>query len=303
MTVDELAEEADRWSREKYQPDADTIDVDPDSDRVYHGTERQSYEDIFLEELGCSEDVLRVVIDALPDVSHRDIRDSAEPYYSDAYNFEPIEIARTREKADQDEYGFANRDAFEWSEFCSQVKFSSRFFGIKDKLDELFGEPVEYGQGPVKPPYELAAGQMLFRARLIDGNLTEETLQADGASLLGPPPSARTPSRRMNVEFIPVLYATFARSIAVTELRPGIGDSVAVGRVETRVPLKVFDFTVFEQRSADRRHFYDHSRYDYITQMQDEISRPVRPHERQREYIARPRSWRSTSRSTSDATP
>ena len=28
-----------------------------------------------------------------------------------------------------------------------------------------------------------------------------------------------------------------------------------------------------------------HSRYDFITQMQDEISRPVRPHERQREYI------------------
>lgn len=28
------------------------------------------------------------------------------------------------------------------------------------------------------------------------------------------------------------------------------------------------------------------SRYDFITQMQDEISRPVRPHERQREYIA-----------------
>ena len=62
--------------------------------------------------------------------------------------------------------------------------------------------------------------------------------------------------------------------------------AIAIGRFTTRVPLKVFDFTVFEQRATDRKHFYDHSRYDFITQMQDEISRPVRPHERQREYIA-----------------
>src|SRR5262245_46988244 len=93
MTVDELAEAADRWFRENYQPGADTIDVDPDSDRVYHGTEGQPYEDIFAEELGSSEDVLRAVIDALPDVSHRDIMDGAEPYYSDAHNFEAIEVA------------------------------------------------------------------------------------------------------------------------------------------------------------------------------------------------------------------
>ena len=90
----------------------------------------------------------------------------------------------------------------------------------------------------------------------------------------------------MNVEFIPVFYATFARSTAVAELRPRIGNSIAIGRFTTRVPLKVFDFTVFEQCAADRRHFFDHSRYDFITQMQDEISRPVRPRERQREYIA-----------------
>jgi hypothetical protein len=48
--------------------------------------------------------------------------------------------------------------------------------------------------------------------------------------------------------------------------------------------LRVFDFTVFERRATHGN--YDHSRYDFITQMQEEISRPVRPHERQREYIA-----------------
>jgi hypothetical protein len=42
-------------------------------------------------------------------------------------------------------------------------------FGIKEKLDGLFGKPEEYGEGPVKPLYDLAAGQVLFRARLMGG--------------------------------------------------------------------------------------------------------------------------------------
>jgi len=47
-TVDEFAEEADRWFREHYQPGAETIEVDPDpeSDRVYHGTEGEPFESI-----------------------------------------------------------------------------------------------------------------------------------------------------------------------------------------------------------------------------------------------------------------
>jgi hypothetical protein len=288
VSVEEFAEEADRWFQQLYQPGGPTFEIDPDpeSDRIYHGTEGQPYEEIFADELGSSDDVLRAVIDALPDASHHDIAQGAEPYYTDAHNFEPIEAARAREKADQDEYWFANRYSFEWEDFCAQVQFSSRFFGIKERLDGLFGKPEEYGEGPVKPLYNLAAGQVLFRARLMDANLNEEAVQANGAALLGAPPSARMQGGRMNVEFIPVFYATFARSTAVAELRPGVGDSIAIGRFTTRVPLKVFDFTVFEQRAADRKHFYDHSRYDFITQMQDEISRPVRPHERQREYIA-----------------
>ncbi len=288
MSVEEFAEEADRWFQENYQPGGATFEVDPDpeSDRIYHGTEGLPYEEIFAEQLGSSNDVLQAVIDALPDASDHDISQGAERYYTDAHNFEPIEDARAREKADQDEYWFANRYAFEWSDFCEQVQFSSRFFGIKERLDALFGKPEEYGEGPVKPLYDLAAGRVLFRARLMGGDLTEQALQADGAALLGAPPSARTQSGRMNVEFIPVFYAAFASATAIAELRPGIGDSIAIGRFTTRLPLKVFDFTVFDRRAADRKHFYDHSRYDFIMQMQDEISRPVRPHERQREYIA-----------------
>lgn len=288
VTVDELAEEADRWFQANYQPGGETIEVDsnPDSDRVYHGTEGQPYEEIFSDELGASDEVNQAVIDALPDASHHDIMQGGELFYTDAHNFELIADARAREKADQDDYWFANRYGFEWAEFCRQVQFSSRFFGIKQRLDELFGEPEEYGTGPVKPLYELPAGQTLYRARLMRDDLTEEALNASGALKLGAPPSDRTQGGRMNVEFIPVFYAAFSKKTVVGEIRPSIGDSIAIGIFRTRVPLKVFDFTAFDQRAADRKHFFEHSRYDFVTQLQTEISRPVRPHERQREYIA-----------------
>jgi hypothetical protein len=96
-----------------------------------------------------------------------------ERFYTDAYNFEPIAAARAREKADQDEYWFSNRYTFEWKQFCEQVQSSSRFFGIKERLDAFFGKPEEYGEGPVRPVYELPPSRVIFRARLMDGDLTE----------------------------------------------------------------------------------------------------------------------------------
>lgn len=285
VTVDEFAEEADRWFQSNYQPGAETFEVD-DRDKVYYGTEGQPYEEIFSEELGASDDVVEAVIAALPDVSDHDISQGAEPYYTDAHNFEPIAAADAREKADQDDYWFDRRYSLQWNEFSRQVQFTSRFFGIKDKLDDLFGKPEEYGEGPVRPLYDLPPGQVIYRARLMDGGLTKDAVDADGASKLGPPPFDRTSAGRMNVEFIPVLYAAFSSATAIAELRPSIGDSVAIGRFATRMPLKVFDFTVFDRRAADRKLFFEHSRYEFIDQMQDEISRPVRPHERQREYIS-----------------
>ena len=41
VSVDEFAEESDRWFQQHYQPGGPTIEIDPDpeSDRIYHGTE------------------------------------------------------------------------------------------------------------------------------------------------------------------------------------------------------------------------------------------------------------------------
>src|SRR5450631_3761711 len=91
----------------------------------------------------------------------------------------------------------------------------------------------------------------------------------------------------MNVEFIPAFYAAFGRDTAIAETRPGIRDRVAVGEFVTSRKLKVFDFTAFSRgQGGDWRELVKHTRYDFITQMEDEISKPISPFAKQREYIA-----------------
>lgn len=46
-----------------------------------------------------------------------------------------------------------------------------------------------------------------------------------------------------------------------------------------------FDTVSLEQR-LDGQHLHSHTRYDFITQLESEISKPVLPFEKQRAYIA-----------------
>jgi hypothetical protein len=70
----------------------------------------------------------------------------------------------------------------------------------------------------------------------------------------------------------------------VAELRPGIGEEVAIGEFVLQFDVKVFDFTVFS-RAPHESDNYGQTRYDFIKQMEEQISRRVLPYEKQRQYI------------------
>ncbi|WP_375791073.1 RES family NAD+ phosphorylase [Bradyrhizobium sp. vgs-9] len=90
----------------------------------------------------------------------------------------------------------------------------------------------------------------------------------------------------MNVEFIPAFYAAFSDETAIAEIRPIIGDRIAIGKFAVCKPIKVFDFTAFSRPSRlNTIDVYSHTRYDFISQMEDEISKPILPYEKSREYI------------------
>jgi hypothetical protein len=223
----------------------------------------------------------------LPDCSDRDISQGDEPFYDDCANYESIADAGKRSRVDEEEYWYENRFLFQWDDFCKTVQFERRFFKTKERLDSLFGKPTEYHEGAVRPIYELKAGQTIFRARVLDDGFNDDRLRKDPAAELSAPPKERARAGRMNVEYIPAFYAAFSEDTAIAEMRPSIGDQVAVGEFFLQKDIKVLDFTVFSRMAEDKKkEAYSHTRYDFIKQMEGEISKPILPFEKQREYIA-----------------
>lgn len=89
----------------------------------------------------------------------------------------------------------------------------------------------------------------------------------------------------MNVDFIPIFYAAFSEQVTIAEVRPSLDDEVAIGEFLTLCDLKVFDFTVFSQSPRDKLDAFRHTRYDFIDQLEQEISKPVRVWDKIRQYI------------------
>ena len=286
VTVEDFSAHVDEFFREHYQPGAEERYFD-DSDRSYHQQRGTDLDDILRQKLGTDDDaILKAIMENLPDASDRDIAQGAEPFYDDTINYESIADVHERNRADSEDYWYQNRFSYLWQDFCSEVQYGHRFFTARRLLDKLFGKPPEYESGKLNPVYMLRAPQTVFRARILNSSFTEQELMLNPARELGTPPKERAPAGRMNVEYIPAFYGAFGELVAVAELRPGIGEEVAIGEFVLQRDVKVFDFTVFSRTPHERwSESYAHTRYDFIQQMEEEISRRALPDEKQRHYI------------------
>lgn len=286
VSIEQFAQQADAYFRSNFQRGREQPYYSDDSDKVGYEQAGDTYENILADELGCDENVVHTISQNLPDVSDREIQKGADPFYEDYANYESIKKVEVEERAEQEEFWYENRFTYQWQEFCEIVQYQRRFFKIKELLDDLFGDPKEFETGTIKPVYALEAGGKIFRARLIDDGFSREKLQKNPAGELGAPPQNRARAGRMNVEYIPAFYGAFSDETAVAEIRPGIGEEIAIGEFELRQPLKVFDFTVFTRSSHEqRKDSFEHTRYDFVDQLESEISKPILPFEKQREYI------------------
>lgn len=285
VTVEEFAEEVDRYFRETYQLGEEYAYATEHSDNPSYDTHGEPYEEILANDLECDRNVLSAIVENLPDCSHHDIAQGADPFYIDS-NYERIANAEARFRAEEEERWYEHRFTYQWDDFCQMVQYQRRFFKIKESLDDLFGAPEEYEGGAIKPVYALKAGQKIYRARILDEDFTFERLNQNPASELGAPPRAKARPGRMNVEYIPAFYAAFSEDTTIAELRPGLGDQVAIGEFILQRDLRVFDFTAFSRPDSDWKELRAHTRYAFITQMENEISKPLRAFEKQREYIA-----------------
>ena len=233
-----------------------------------------------------SNEVVEAIIESLPDVSHHDISQGADAFYDGTASYENFANIEAEERADQEAYWYERRFVYLWEDFCQKVQYDRRFFKTKELLDNLFGKPTEYEGGPINPVYVLKAGQKIFRARILDDGFTREILARHPDRELDAPPKDRAQAGRMNVEYIPAFYGAFSEDTAVAEIRPGIGEDIAIGEFVLQRDVKVFDFTVFSRNPPEKwNDVYTHTRYDFIKQMEDEIGRRVLPYEKQRQYI------------------
>jgi hypothetical protein len=283
VPVSKFAEAVDAWFRETFTQGTAEPYITDDSDNVSYEQRGQPYRYLLTGELECSVNAIDVIAEHLPDVSHHDIKQGADPFYDDGQNYEEIEAIKRREQEESEEHWYEDRFRLQWQDFCHNVQYKRRFFQLKELLDDLFGEPSEYDGGIIRPVYMLPVGQKIYRARLLSDHLTDDRLRSDPAGELGAPPRERTRAGRMNVEYIPAFYAAFSRETAVAEIRPGIGEQVGIGEFTLQRELKTLDFTAFAR--ADFEVAYVQTRYDFIDQMEGEISKPILALDRQREYI------------------
>jgi RES domain len=291
VTVEDFAVHFDEFFRDHYQLGSEEQYFLDDSDKVAYQQRGSPLFEILSDELSVVDDaVIKAIIENLPDVSHREIQKGAERFYDDLASYENIAEVEALERAEQKEFEewYRTRFAYQWEEFCQKVQYEQRFFKTKELLDDLFGEPSEYeGFGKLSPIYTLKEGQNIFRARILDGGFTESMLNLNPSKELGAPPKERAPAGRMNVEYIPAFYGSFSEKTAIAEMRPGIGEEIAIGYFTLTRDIKVFDFTVFSSSPINTSNAeYINTRYEFIEHMEEEISRPIMPFNKQREYIS-----------------
>lgn len=176
-----------------------------------------------------------------------------------------------------------------WHHIAHELIHGRRFFNdtARSFFERLIGEALE-AEDPERPGIPalvttLDLGTAFYRSRIASGEVEARSFAQNAALALGAAPKERAANNRMSPAGVPLLYVSREIDTRIAEVRPSIGDTVAVGRFEATAPLKFFDFTMLTSglRYAPLS-FFDPSyrkRSEHrmlLEYLHDEIARPVR---------------------------
>ena len=103
----EFATHVDEFFRERYQLGGEESYFTEESDNVSYRQRGSSLLEILASDLASNDDVVvEAIIANLPDVSHRDIAQGADPFYDDTACYESIAEVEARERADSEAYWY-----------------------------------------------------------------------------------------------------------------------------------------------------------------------------------------------------
>ncbi|SMD00410.1 RES family NAD+ phosphorylase [Rhizobium sp. RU36D] len=185
----------------------------------------------------------------------------------------------------------------EWNEFERSLKTEARFFSrsAMSHLAELFEgmddlktrnkTTVLVEAGPGFPIASLYRARSFPRYSDIHGALARPDLH------LGPPPASVARAGRMNAHGISVFYGATDPLIALAEVRPPVGCSVAIARFEIAKSVTLLDLTslsdammngsIFDPTFLDRL-----QRAEFLRRIGDRITVPVMPDDENLGYLA-----------------
>lgn len=147
------------------------------------------------------------------------------------------------------------------------------------------GKPLLVEAGP-KTAY-----QSFYRARVFQSELNLKQALKHPDRTLGPPPSEVATAGRMNAHGISVFYGATDPAVAVAEVRPPVGSSVAVAQFDIIKPIRLLDLSALEKVFPSGS-FFDPEyvgiirRAKFLRSLCQKMVRPVMPNDEPLEYLA-----------------
>lgn len=216
------------------------------------------------------------IIDAVIDSEFIYPGDAEEAFWDETMDYEEV-------KHSGGDFGLA------WRETLQEVRHRRRFFSEKARkfFAELFAD-VEHMHLPSKPRSPvvrtLRTGTRLYRARVITSTSLLSEMVADPLAHIGPPPQHLARAGRMNADGISVFYGSLESATCLAEMRPAIGNDIALIELRTNRPLRVLDFPRLERARSSKPLSYfqpdfqqQRKRRNFLKILHALISQPVTP--------------------------
>lgn len=183
-----------------------------------------------------------------------------------------------------------------WFQFERSIKSQARYFSrtAEETLASIFkgiaehktqkGHPIVVEAGPGK---ELSA---IYRARVFQSSTKLEDALKRPDKEVGPPPALAAIAGRMNAQGIAVFYGATDPVVALAEVRPPVGSTVAVGRFELIRPVRLLDIEAPRSVEVtgsifDRQFIRRLERAKFLKWLSHRIAMPVMPDDEPFDYL------------------
>lgn len=158
-----------------------------------------------------------------------------------------------------------------WEKMEQSLKSEALYFNkhVKEFLDELFSDIERMRTGESRQAINDVGGDVIFyRARAFENYEDVQEALEHPERYFGPPPQALARSGRMNAHGIPVFYGATSPSIAVSEIRPVVGNFVVVVPFRPIRNLKILDISALNDLSNIKGSIFD----PYVTGHNEKVS-------------------------------